>query len=229
LSDDKPTVPEPPDVEVAGTGGGGVPETTAEPSAEGVAPAAAPAAVPELIAPEPGSEAEGYQRRARLAEARLNEVLAAYRQLKLDTEAHRDRMTRTLERRFDDRRDALLLEFIEILDNFDRALDAAEKSGAHDALIQGLILVRTQLVQTLRDQGLERIPVLGLPFDPETSEVVQMEAVEDADNHEVVIRELQRGYRLSGRIARPARVIVGQYKPPEPVLVGAPPSEDPSA
>ena len=143
-------------------------------------------------------------------------MLAAYRQLKQETEAHRERVSRTLERRSEERRDALLLTFIEILDNFDRALDAAEKSGAHDALIQGLILVRTQLVQTLREQGLERMPVLGLPFDPETSEVVEMDVVDDPDQDQVVVRELQRGYRLSGRVARPSRVVVGQYKAPEP-------------
>jgi molecular chaperone GrpE len=216
LSDDKPTIPDLP-ADDAGTNGVDVP---AEAAAE------VPCA-PELIAPEPDEtnpEAAVYQRRARLAEDRLKEVLDAYRTLKKETEAHRERITRTLERRSEERRDQLLLEFIEILDNFDRALDAAEKSAAHNSLIEGLILVRTHLVQTLREQGLERLPVLGLPFDPETSEVVQMEVVDDPEHDQVVIRELQRGYRLSGRIARPARVIVGQYKPAE-----EPPVEEPAA
>src|SRR5688572_25931788 len=212
MSDDNPTGPGLPEDEEEGTAGVAVPAEAEE------AVAAVPAA-PELIAPEADSDnpvADAYERRARLAEDRLKEVLDAYRDLKKDTEGIRDRMTRTLERRFDERRDHFLLEFIEILDNFDRALDAAEKSGAHSSLIEGLILVRTQVVQTLKEHGLERIPVLGLAFDPETSEVVQMEAVEDPDHHELVIRELQRGYRLSGRIARPSRVIVGQYRAPEP-------------
>lgn len=224
MSDDKPTIPDVPDDGGAGAGEGGhVPAAAA---------AAVPcAAAPELIAPEPDAtnpEAEAYHRRARLAEDRLKEVLDAYRQLKQETEAHRERITRTLERRSEERRDQLLLQFIEILDNFDRALDAAEKSGAHTSLIEGLILVRTQLVQTLRDQGLERIPVLGFPFDPETSEVVEMEDVEDPEHDQVVVRELQRGYRLSGRIARPSRVIVGQYKPPADVTIAPPGVGDPT-
>jgi len=219
LSDDKPSIPDLPEAAATeGTGGGDVPNETA----------AAPS--PELIAPEPDASnplAEMYHRRARLAEDRLKEVLDAYRQLKQENEAHRERTTRTLERRSEERRDQLLVEFIEILDNFDRALDAAEKSGAHNSLIEGLILVRTQLVQTLRDQGLERIPVLGLPFDPETSEVVQMEDVTDPEHDQVVVKELQRGYRLSGRIARPSRVIVGQYKPTEDPPAGGVGSESP--
>jgi len=207
MSDDNPTGPDLPADEEEGTAGAAVPDAAAAPVS------------PELIAPEPDPDnpvAEAYHRRARLAEDRLKEVLDAYRDLKKETEGHRERVTRTLERRFDERLDQLLLKFIEILDNFDRALDAAEKSGAHSSLIEGLILVRTHLIQTLKEHGLERIPVLGLAFDPETSEVVQMEAVDDPDHHELVIRELQRGYRLSGRIARPSRVIVGQYRAPEP-------------
>ena len=204
MSDDNPNGPGVP-----------VPEAAPEPAAE--------ASVSPVLLPE--AEIEAYSQRARLAEDRLAEVLAAYRQLKQETEAYRERMSRGIERRFEDRRDHLLLKFIEILDNFDRALDAAEKSGAHTSLIEGLILVRTQLIQTLKDQGLERIPALGLPFDPETSEVVQMETVDDPDHDQLVIRELQRGYRLSGRIARPSRVIVGQYREPEP----PPQPEEPAA
>jgi molecular chaperone GrpE len=195
-------------------GGPGLPVPDAAPEATSETPG-----TPELVAPEPETtnpEADAHARRARLAEDRLAEVLAAYRALKQETEAYRERMSRGIERRFEERRDQLLVKFIEILDNFDRALDAAEKSGAHTSLIEGLILVRTQLVQTLKDQGLERIPVLGLPFDPEASEVVQMETVDDPDQDQVVIRELQRGYRLGGRVARASRVIVAQYRPPEP-------------
>jgi len=195
-------------------GGPGLPAPDAAPEATSETPGA-----PELVAPEPETtnpEADAQARRARLAEDRLAEVLAAYRALKQETEAYRERMSRGIERRFEERRDQLLVKFIEILDNFDRALDAAEKSGAHTSLIEGLILVRTQLVQTLKDQGLERIPVLGLPFDPEASEVVQMETVDDPDQDQVVIRELQRGYRLGGRVARASRVIVAQYRPAEP-------------
>ncbi len=103
-----------------------------------------------------------FHRRARLAEDRLAEVLAAYRQVKTENEDYRDRTTRNIERRFEQRRERLLLKFIDILDNLDRALEAAEQSYAGNPLIEGLILVRTQLLQTLQEEGLERIPALGL-------------------------------------------------------------------
>jgi molecular chaperone GrpE len=161
--------------------------------------------------PDPGA-AEAFHRRARLAEDRLAEVLGAYRKLKAETDAYKERLTRNIERRYDQRRERLLLKFIDILDNLDRALDAAESSYAGEPLIQGLILVRTQLLQTLQEEGLERIPVMGLPYDPNFSEAVGTEPVEDPEHHHVVVKDLLRGYRLNGRIARASRVIVGEYR-----------------
>jgi molecular chaperone GrpE len=185
----------------------------------------APAVVEPL--PEAGS-AEHFERRARLAEDRLTEVLAAYRQVKTENEGFRDRVTRDVERQFDRRHEKLLLKFIDILDNLDRALEAAEQTYAGNPLVDGLILVRTQLLQTLRQEGLERIPVLGLPFDPAFSDAVFTQPVDDPEQDHVVVREILRGYRLHGRVARASRVVVGLHRlgaaPPAPAqeeMIGA--------
>jgi molecular chaperone GrpE len=174
-------------------------------------PAAEAASGPAL---EPGSkagDAEHFERRARLAEDRLTEVLAAYRQVKVENEGFRERVTRDVERQFERRHEKILLKFIDILDNLDRALEAAEQTYLGNPLIDGLLLVRTQLLQTLQQEGLERIAVLGLPYDPAFSEAVGTQAVEDREDDHVVVREMLRGYRLHGRVARASRVIVGQY------------------
>jgi len=165
-----------------------------------------------LEPPPQGDAAQQLERRARLAEDRLTEVLAAYRKVRTDNEGFRDRVSRNVERRYELRREKLLLRFIDILDNLDRALEAAELSYAGNPLIEGLILVRTQLLQTLNDEGLERIPVLGLPYDPGVSEAVGTQAVPDQEHDHVVVKELMRGYRLSGRVARASRVVVGEYR-----------------
>jgi molecular chaperone GrpE len=175
----------------------------------------APANVDDVLETPPGSDpAEAFHRRARLAEDRLAEVLAAYRHLKVETEAHRERTTRNLERRYQQRHEELLLKFMEILDNLDRALEAAETSYGGQPLIEGLILVRTQLVQTLKEEGLERIPVLGLPYDPHVSEVVATTPVTDPEQHHLVMKEMLRGYRISGRVARHSQVVVGELTDP---------------
>jgi molecular chaperone GrpE len=166
----------------------------------------------ELLEPVAGPAGEVQERRARLAEDRLSEVLDAYRQLKTENETFRERTTRNLERRFEQRHERLLLKFIEIMDNLDRALEAAQVNFASAPLVEGLILVRTQLLQTLKEEGLERIPVLGLPFDPHVSEAVGTQAVSEAEHHNVVVKELERGWRLKDRIARPSKVVLGEYR-----------------
>lgn len=199
-------------------------ESTEVPRAAEEATEAESASVELAEALEPPPEAgpaEAYHQRARLAEDRLAEVLAAYRTLKRETEGYRDRIAKNVERRFDQRRERLLVKFIDILDNLDRALDAAETTYAGEPLIEGLILVRTQLLQTLKDEGLERIPVIGLPYDPHVSEAVETRLVEDPEHHHLVVKELMRGYRLNGRLARPSRVVVGEHpgaglEPPAP-------------
>jgi molecular chaperone GrpE len=169
--------------------------------------------VEAALEPPPEADVAGHlERRARLAEDRLAEVLAAYRQVKTENEGFRERVSRDVERRFDERRERLLLRFIDILDNLDRALEAAEQTFAGNPLIEGLILVRTQLLQTLQQEGLERIPVLGLPFNPAFSEAVGTQPVTEPEHDHVVVRELLRGYRLNGRVARASRVFVGQYE-----------------
>jgi molecular chaperone GrpE len=164
-----------------------------------------------LESPPEAGEATHLERRARLAEDRLTEVLSAYRQVKSENEGFRDRVTRDVERQFNRRHEKLLLKFIDILDNLDRALEAAEQSYAGNPLIEGLILVRTQLLQTLQHEGLERVPVLGLPFDPAISESVGTQPVEDPEHDHVVVKEVLRGYRLHGQVARPSRVFIGQH------------------
>jgi molecular chaperone GrpE len=182
------------------------------------------AALESVLEPPPElDEAQEALRRAHLAEDRLTEVLAAYRKVKSENEGFRERTTRNMERKFDQRRERLLLKFIDILDNLDRALEAAESSHAANPLIEGLILVRTQLLQTLQEEGLERIPVLGLPFDPNFSESVSTQPVEDPDHHHLVVKELLRGYRLNGRVARVSRVVIGEHGQPVPVEI---PSSD---
>jgi molecular chaperone GrpE len=167
--------------------------------------AVAPAETPEQAV------AQQLQRRVQLTEARLREVVAAYKKLKAENEGYRERITRDVQRQYERHGEKLLLKFIEVLDNLDRALGAAEQSYVGNPLIEGLILVRTQLLQLLQKEGLERIPVLGLPFDPTFSEAVGTHAVGDPDHDRVVVRELLRGYRLHGKVARASRVMVGIF------------------
>jgi molecular chaperone GrpE len=184
---------------------------------------------PATASPAPVEVPTGnpLEQRARLAEDRLAEVMAAYRTLKNENEDFRERQSRNMERRFEQRREKLLVKFIDVLDNLDRALEAAQTSFAGQPLLEGMILVRTQLLQTLQDEGLERIPVLGLPFDPAVSESVSTAPVTEEEQHHIVVKELLRGYRLNGRVARASRVVIGVFEAAPAPAEGTPAAEAP--
>jgi molecular chaperone GrpE len=138
-------------------------------------------------------------------------------------------VTQRLERRHRQTRERFLTKFMEIFDNLDRALAAAEHAEVTPALIEGIILVRSQLLAALREEGLERIPVMGRPFDPSIAEAIEVEAVDDPERDQVVLADLQRGYRLDGVLVRPARVRVGDYRPPAAGDAAAPADTAPTS
>ena len=93
-----------------------------------------------------------------------------------------------------------------ILDSFDRAL----ASGAADEDFRsGMQLIDRQLHDILGKLGVSEIEAEGQPFDPNLHEAIEMVETDQAeDNH--VFQELQRGYRLKGRLLRPAMVRVAR-------------------
>ncbi len=155
-------------------------------------------------------------------DGQIEQVMEAYRKTKSEAEKLRERIEKTERRRFEQSKGDFIARFVEVLDNLDRAIDSIEESFDADAVLQGIMLVRSRLVQLLKTEGLEKIFVRGQPFDPMHSEAAEMEAVPVEDQDGVVVKELQPGYMLKGSLLRAARVVVGQYgtteeaPPPEP-------------
>jgi hypothetical protein len=133
----------------------------------------------------------------------------------------RDRLEAQLTEKYERRRQRLLLASVQTLEAMDRAIDASRGSDAAESLVSGVMLVRTQLFRILQEEGLERVSVLGLPFDPRSSEIVQRRPVSNLDQDGVVLEELQGGHQLRGHIIRRAKVVVGEYAEdvPEPTVV----------
>jgi molecular chaperone GrpE len=98
-----------------------------------------------------------------------------------------------------------------ILDSFERALQVgrAGTSELHD----GVELIYKQLIDALQKLGLHRIPAKGEPFDPHLHQAIEMVDTSDAKDHEV-LEELQHGYKLKGRLLRPAMVRVARNSKP---------------
>ena len=145
-------------------------------------------------------------------DSQIEQVMEAYRSKKAETEKLRERIEKTERRRFEQSKGDFIARFVEVLDNLDRAIDSIEESFDTDSVLQGIMLVRSRLVQLLKTEGLEKIFVRGQPFDPMHSEAAEMEDVADKTQDGVVIKELQPGYMLKGSLLRPSRVVVGRFE-----------------
>lgn len=100
---------------------------------------------------------------------------------------------------------------IPALDDLDRAVEAVRGEVSEDHL-QGLLLVRRQILETLGKMGLEEIDALGQPFDPAFHEAICMAKRPDLPPM-IVTSVFQRGYTLGGKLLKPARVEVNGGAP----------------
>ena len=107
--------------------------------------------------------------------------------------------------------EGLILELLEILDNFERGIKAADQKKDFDLLHQGVDMISRQLHSLLESKGLVKIKTKGEKFDPHQHEAIEVTEADDAQE-DVIAEELQSGYLLNGRIVRPAKVKVVKAK-----------------
>ena len=169
----------------------------------------APEATEAPEAPEQGAgpEAEADPRSA--AEAERDQFLDALRRERADFENFRKRAERERMEALDRGREHVVAELLGVLDNFGHVLRGA--AGSEDAqLSKGVEMVHAELVRTLEEVGLERVPGEGAPFDPAHHEALEQRPAAEPLEEPVVVEEHRPGYRFKGRVLRPATVTVAQ-------------------
>ncbi|MEJ2744520.1 MAG: nucleotide exchange factor GrpE [bacterium] len=103
----------------------------------------------------------------------------------------------------------IMSDLLVVLDNFERALKAAETGAGSEQLTEGVKLIQKQLLTVLQKYGLRPIEAIGKPFNPEYHEAV---AQAETDEHPegTVLTEQLKGYTLNGRLLRPAVVVTSK-------------------
>lgn len=124
-----------------------------------------------------------------------------------DFENYRKRMLREKQEAIDYANSNLLLDLVQVLDDFDRAIDAG-KSTAGNAFTEGVIMIKNQMVSMLGSKyGLVYYPAKGEKFDPNIHEAISM--VQSQEVQEPTVgEEIQKGYKLKERIIRSSKVMV---------------------
>lgn len=158
-------------------------------------------------------------------QARVAELEQAYEEQKnlylralADFQNYRRRQHEEMERQRGLLLESLMEELLPILDNFERALQAAEATRALEPLLEGVRLTERQIKALLSRYDIHPIEAVGQPFDPNLHEAIQRVETDDYEDG-IVIDEVERGYRMGERVLRPSRVIVAR-RPPQPPTEG---------
>lgn len=101
----------------------------------------------------------------------------------------------------------IIEELLPVIDTLYRAFDHAPAKLSDEPWVKGVMGLNKQLTTSLQAIGLEKIITVGQVFNPEFMEAV---SVEEGDGQEIVIAEIQSGYKYNGKVVRPALVKVSR-------------------
>jgi molecular chaperone GrpE len=140
------------------------------------------------------------------AEHRVEEYREHLQRLAAEFDNYRKRVLKEQTRAVEMASEPLMHRLLEVLDEFELALMAAEQRPDFDRFLHGVELVYAKLIDSLRAEGLEKIEAQGRPFDPLHHEALMQSG--EAEGEPVVADVLRPGYMLRGRVIRPAGVKV---------------------
>ncbi|WP_226663395.1 nucleotide exchange factor GrpE [Microbulbifer aggregans] len=166
---------------------------------------AAEEALHEELAGESAQEAEIASLHQQLAEHK-DMVLRA----QADVQNARRRAQQDVEKAHKFGVEKLIKDLLPVVDNLERAIATIDSEHeAHKAVVEGIELTQKSFIDTLTKSGVEVIDPAGEPFDPELHQAMAQVPNGDVEPN-TVLEVFQKGYRLNGRLVRPAMVVVSK-------------------
>lgn len=140
------------------------------------------------------------------ARREADSYLADLQRLAAEFDNYRRRTLREQAQNIERASERITRNLLPVLDSLDAALETEPSTPAEENLVAGVRGTRDLLLDILKGEGLEVIPTVGVPFNPEVHEAAI--APEPGDGTLVVTQELRRGYSLHGKVIRAALVAV---------------------
>ncbi|MDR2132239.1 MAG: nucleotide exchange factor GrpE [Clostridiales Family XIII bacterium] len=134
---------------------------------------------------------------------------AKYMRLAADFQNYKRRVEKEKSEIYAYANEKIAVDLLEVIDNFERALEAGGAEAKDEGFAKGMELIFKQLLDILSKNGVEEIQSLGEEFDPAMHHAVMMEETDDRESGKVSA-VLSKGYRLKDRVIRPAMVKVAQ-------------------
>ena len=105
--------------------------------------------------------------------------------------------------------EGIIVKLLDNIDNLERAVDASKESQNFDSLIEGVNMILNNLKNLLAEEGVEEIEAAGKEYDPYEHKAMITENKEELDDN-VVVQVFQKGYKMKGKVVRPAMVTVNK-------------------
>jgi molecular chaperone GrpE len=164
------------------------------------------------VAPKPGVSQEDFV----LLQQRSNQYRQEAAQLKdalLRAKADYDNLKRRSNLEKGQMRDLgkedTLVALLDVIDNFDRAVDAAKAHSEVAPIRDGIVMVQGLLDRALQDLGLFKVQAQGHAFDPNVHEAIGTEPREDVPEN-TITAVMSAGYKMGDKVIRPAKVVVAK-------------------
>lgn len=148
---------------------------------------------------------EQWQAALETAVAQRDEYLDSLRRTQADFQNFKRRNQTARADGYEDGVREAIAAMLPAIDNLERAIDAAEKAGQADGMVEGVKLTLNAMLEGLKRFGFEEVPALGESFDPELHNAVMRES---GDEPGKILEVFQKGYRVKDRIIRYAMVKV---------------------
>ena len=105
--------------------------------------------------------------------------------------------------------EGIIVKLLDNIDNLERAVDASKESQNFDSLIEGVNMILNNLKHLLTEEGVEEIEAAGKEYNPYEHKAMITENKEELDDN-VVVQVFQKGYKMKGKVVRPAMVTVNK-------------------
>jgi molecular chaperone GrpE len=184
----------------------------------------------EMAAETPSSEGKAALSSEEALQRELEEMRRRLEEQERESRENRDLFLRTMADLENFRRRArqekeeirqranqeLLSELLPVLDDFERAVNAAQQTRNFDALCEGVSMILRKMQDLLAKHGVEPIEAVGKPFNPALHEAVLQTPASDQYPPGTVVAEIRKGYTLNGKLLRASLVNVAKEETDKP-------------
>jgi molecular chaperone GrpE len=158
------------------------------------------------------SYVERLKQEAEKKDKKLKDYIAAYKDKTAEDDSFRKRLEKDNDVRLDQFKANLFARLVPILDNLNRALQAANDNRDFDGLNQGVEMVSKQFSRELKNNDVEIIDTRNRKFNPKTDEIFLTEATDDPEMDNMIVQELEPGYIFKDKLIKAAKVKVANLK-----------------